>query len=150
MNQRRVSLLFLTLCGAITVATIAWAQSEIRLEEPVENFRVPKFNEEGYREWHLKAAQGTYINNNEVLINDMFIRQFAGDGSSEAIATLETAQATYYIDSSMIAGPGEILAQSEQFKLTGLDWVWQAKENRLTINKKAKVILFSEIGSIIE
>ena len=130
--------------------SIGFAQNQVRLEEPIEDFRVPKFNDLGFREWHLRATQGTYQNTNEVLIEGMQVRQFKGDGSGEVIARFETPKATYIIDSQLIVGAGEILAKSQEFQLTGSDWIWQAEANRLTINKNAKVLIFSEIGDILK
>ncbi len=146
-HQSKKSLLTIT---TLLFAASCFAQSNVRLEEPMEDFRVPQFNDEGYREWHLKATRGTYQNDNEVLIEGMSIRQFTGDETNEVVGTLETPKATYMIDSALIVGAGEILAKSDSFELTGSDWVYQANENRLTINKNAKVIIFAEIGDILK
>lgn len=134
----------------LILAATTFGQNEVRLEEPIEDFRVPKFNELGFREWHVRAALGTYQNENEVLIETMRVRQFKGDGSGTVIGTLETPKAKYIIDSQIIVGSSDILAKSDSFQLTGSDWTWQAEENRLTINKNPRVLIFSELGDILK
>ncbi|MCH6258536.1 hypothetical protein MLD52_18390 [Puniceicoccaceae bacterium K14] len=126
------------------------AQEAISLNAPVENFKTPLFNEDGYRSWHLKADQAIYQNETEVKILGLYARQFSGDEKNEVISTLETPEGTYDLNNNLAHGAGIITVKSDQFQLTGQAWIWQTQKNTVTIHKDAKIKIFAEIGNILK
>lgn len=138
--------LLLATCLLASVSSFA----QVKLDAPVENFKAPIFNEEGYRTWHIKAEQAIYQNDNEVKVLGLSARQFSGDEKGEVVSTLDTKEALYYINNSLASGAGTMNVKSEEFELTGKAWIWQANENRITFHKNAKIKVFSQIGDILK
>lgn len=149
MRRKRIQLLS-TLAASASLSLCAIAQNEIRLDAPIENFKAPLFNDEGYRSWHIKAEQAIYQNESEVKVLGLTARQFSGDEAGEVISTLEAKEGLYYLNNNLASGAGTLNVKSEEFELTGSAWIWQTKENRITFHKNAKIKIFSPIGDILK
>jgi hypothetical protein len=142
---RRPPLIALLLFGAIAIA-----QTQ---DAPIINFKLPLFNDDGYRTGYLRGAQGIYSNNSDIRITDMELSQYSGDAQDAVIGSMESPEALFRYDKtgrSHASGPGSIMIENDTFRLTGEDWIWQEENNRVVINRKVKIIIFDEIGSIIK
>jgi len=117
---------------------------------PTKDFKLPLFNESGYRHWYMKGAEALYVNESEVRIQGLELQQYSGDDRDIEIGSLISPQATFYIDQRTASGPGSIAVESETFRITGEDWIWQSDQNRIVINRKVKVVLFDGIGDLIK
>ena len=84
--KHRVWATFFLLTAAIGLTVIhSRLVAEMIPNAPVENFRLPMFNEEGYRAWDLRGAKGTYVDGTHVDVVDMKMRVFSGDEESEVL-----------------------------------------------------------------
>jgi len=140
-------------CGAlglILFGVIAFAQTP---NAPITNFKLPLFNDEGYRTGYLRGEQGIYVSDNEIRILGMELNQYSGDERDAVIGTMESPEALFRIDQNKrrsAAGPGSIKLENDSFVLTGEDWIWQENGNQLVINKKVKIVIFDAIGNVIK
>ncbi len=136
--------------GLVFLGVIAWAQTP---NAPITNFKLPLFNDEGYRTGYLRGDQGIYVNESEIRIIGMELNQYSGDERDAVIGTMESPEALFRLDQNKkrsAAGPGAIRLENDSFVLTGEDWIWQEKGNQLVINKNVKIVIFDEIGNVIK
>lgn len=137
--------------AALLLSTAALEGQDLMTTAPIENFKFPVFNDEGYRIWRLTGDEGLYIQGGEIKISKLTAEQYLGRGSDETpISILVTPQATLNTEDEVATGPGDIDIQSDKFQLTGEDWIWQGKQNVIIINKNVKVVLFDQIGDILK
>ena len=142
---RRQSLIALLLFGAIAIA-----QTPIG---PIVNFKLPLFNDDGYRTGYLRGAEGVYANESDIRITDMELSQYSGDAQDAVIGAMESPEALFRYDKtgrSHASGAGSIMIENDTFRLTGEDWIWQEENNRVVINQNVRIIIFDQIGTIIK
>ncbi|MEM9157487.1 MAG: LptA/OstA family protein [Verrucomicrobiota bacterium] len=134
--------------SALLLSQAAFPQGDsLQLSGAFENFAAPAYNEEGYRIWYLKGAKGHYISNDEVLVEDLQIRQHSGDATDQVISTAFSPRATFRREQALAHGPSSLTLENESFKLYGEDWVWAARDQRITLNQNVKITLFDSLGN---
>ncbi len=145
-TSRSTVVLSILLFSVAGLATLVFGQA---LNAPVENFKLPLFNEQGFRAWYLRGEQGIYTAEKEVRILGMELQQYSGNEADQVIALMTSPEANMRLNPLVASGPGSINIESELFKAEGEDWIWQGSEKRLIINKNVKVVINAEIGDII-
>ena len=138
------------LLGLLLFSALAFAQTP---NEPIVNFKLPLFNDKGYRTGYLRGEQGIYVNTSEIRILGMELNQYTGDERDAVIGKLESPEALFEIDSARqnaASGPGRIRVENASFNLTGEDWNWRERNNQVVINRNVKIVLFDSIGNVIK
>ena len=136
--------------GLIFLGVLGFAQT---LDEPITNFKLPLFNDDGYRTGYLRGEQAIILNEVEIRILGMELNQYTGDERDAVIGLMESPEALFRMDQNKkrsAAGPGSIKLENDSFVLTGDDWIWQENGNQLVINKNVKIVIFSAIGNVIK
>ncbi len=131
----------------------AWALGQSPISEPITNFKLPLFNDQGYRTGYLRGEQGIYVNASEIRIVGMELNQYTGDERDAVIGTMESPEALFRFDKSRkstASGPGAIKLQNDSFVLTGEDWIWQERINQIVINRNVKIVIKDSIGNVIK
>lgn len=116
----------------------------------VVRFKLPIFNEEGYRTWYLRGERGTYVSETQVKIEDMTVSQYTGDEEGRRIAILTSPEAVFHFDTTTAYGPGDLFINTDDFTVTGKDWIWMGEQKQVTINQDVKVVLHEGIGDILK
>lgn len=133
------------------LALAALAFGQLEPNAPITNFKLPLFNESGYRSWYLKGNEGLYVaGGKEVQIKDMVLQEYSGDARDEVIGQITSPSARFQIKPRIASGPGSIHVDNNLFSLDGEDWIWQGQQNALTINRRVKVVIQGEIGDLIQ
>lgn len=120
---------------------------------PIVNFKLPLFNDAGYRTGYLRGGQGIYQNEVDIRILEMELNQYSGDERDEVIGLIESPEALFRYDKSgrsSASGPGSILIENDMFELTGEDWNWQEQNNQVAINRNVRIVIAAEIGDLIK
>jgi hypothetical protein len=117
---------------------------------PVENFRLPMFNEEGYRSWDLRGAKGIYVDGTHVDVIDMKIRIFSGDESNDVLTEITSPSAAVLLTENKAIGQDTILISSKDYKITGQNWTWDGDNDSFTIEGEVVVTFFEGIGDILK
>lgn len=136
----------LFLCFA-SLATLALAQ--LKPGTPVSNFKLPLFNEAGYREWYLRGEKGIYESETQVRIENMTVSQYTGDDEGREISVFTSPEAVFHYDSTTAFGPSNLFIETETFKVTGQDWIWLGKQKEISINRNVRVIIYQEFGKVL-
>ena len=117
---------------------------------PVENFRIPMFNEEGYRSWDLRGAKGTYVDGTHVDVIDMKMRVFSGDEENKLLTEITSPTATVLIAENKAIGRNTILISNKDYRITGQHWTWDGNNDSFAIEGDVVVTFFEGIGDILK
>lgn len=128
----------------------ALALGQMRPGTPVVRFKLPLFNELGFRSWYLRGEKGIYDNENQIRIEDMTISQYSADGKDLLVSRMKSPEATFLLNDSRAYGPGRLEVESAAFKVTGQDWNWDGKLKEINIKKDVHVVINGEIGNILK
>ena len=160
MNLRRF-LPGLTLAGAALF--LAGASAPIIPTAPIVDFRLPVFNEQGFRVWELRGSEAIYDPKAQrAEIKGLRLRVFSGDDRSLVENTVESPLAIVLINERSISGPGMIhlvgAERGREFEVRGEDWTYQEtlpgpdnpQKVKSVVIRKDVVVTFSEdIGNIL-
>lgn len=134
----------------ILLSVFAYAQTP---NAPITKFKLPLFNDDGYRTGYLRGEQGIYLNEAEIRIIDMELNQYSGDERDIVTGSIDSPEALFRFDKdgrSSASGPGSIRIENDMFQLTGEDWIWQEQNNQVVINQHVRIVIASEIGDLIK
>ena len=134
----------------LLVAMTFGAFAQMKPGTPVFNFKLPLFNEQGYRIWYLRGDKGIYVSETQIKIEGMTVSQYSGNEADERIAVLTSPEAIFHFDSTTAYGPSELRIVSDEFDVSGQDWIWIGEKKEITLNRDVKVVLFEGIGDILK
>mgnify|MGYP000055994794 CR=1 FL=1 len=136
--------------GACAILASVYAYGQMKPGTPVNDFRLPLFNETGFRTWYLKGEKGTYVSETQIKIEGMTVSQYTGDEADRRIAVLTSPEAIFHFDSTTAYGPSELRIATNAFEVSGNDWIWQGEQKEITLNSDVKVVLYEGIGDILK
>lgn len=116
---------------------------------PVINFKLPMWQEEGYRSWFLNGEQGIYVSENEVDILGMKIVIFSGDARELLEATIESPKAIILIHENKASSDDSIGVVGASYHLTGKDWTWDGEQKKMSINKEVNVVFDQSLKGLL-
>jgi hypothetical protein len=149
--KHRIWVSLLLLFSAIVLTAIhSRLVAEMIPNAPVENFRLPMFNEEGYRSWDLRGAKGTYVDGTHVDVIDMKMRVFSGDEENEVLTEIVSPTATVLIAENKAIGRNTILISNQDYRITGQNWTWEGNTDSFIIEGDVVVTFFEGIGDILK
>lgn len=137
------------LATAAVVATLA-VYGQLRPDTAIEGFRIPLFDETGYRVWQLRGELATYQSETQIKISGMHVSQFVGDEQNREVAKLTSPEAVFHFDTTTAYGPSELHVKTKAFEIIGYDWVWLGDKKQITFNDTVKVTLFEQVGDILK
>ena len=91
-------------------------------QQPITNFILPMFGEDGYKSWDISGKEGFYINPREILIKGMLLRICKAGSPSEFETQITSAEARIHVDEKVAHGPKELHIEGTNFNVTGKDW----------------------------
>ena len=124
--------------------------AEMTPNAPVENFRLPMFNEEGFRSWDLRGAQGIYGDGTHVDVVDMNLRIFSRNEKNEVQTEITSSDATVLIAENKAIGHSPIFISSKDYRITGQNWIWDGNNDSFTVVGDVIVTFFEGIGDILK
>ena len=117
-------------------------------DAPVINFKLPMFNDEGFRAWEMQGDKGTYLSDEEVEVSGMVLRWYSGDEQNILDSTVESPQATLLIKENRAYGDDKIKVEGRQYVLVGESWSWDGKLKKMAINKNVKILFDQSLVNI--
>ncbi|TVR52558.1 MAG: hypothetical protein EA425_04525 [Puniceicoccaceae bacterium] len=117
---------------------------------PIENFRLPMFNEAGYRTWDLRGDVGRYLDANRVEVDNMRLRLYSGDEAEMVDTTILSPLAVFFPHETRAAGPGPIEITSLNFQISGTDWEWFGDTQTIRIDEDVRVVFRESVGNILK
>lgn len=107
--------------------------------DPVENFRLPRFNDEGFTEWVLQGGRGFYDSEEKIRVRDMVLRLYSGDERMARELTLESPFATILLEENRAHSDESIRIEGRGFAISGVGWRWQGANKAIEIANRTEV-----------
>jgi hypothetical protein len=143
--------LFKKLLLCLAPASVAFAaNTQISTNKPIVNFRLPVFNAESYRAWMVRGSEGRYEAGNRVGITELTLSIFSGKADEKVETLILSPNALVRLDDSIVTGPSTIRVISDQFEASGEDWTYGHTDKKISIKKRVRIVLNTEIKDILK
>lgn len=129
-------------------ATALWAPPPVS-NAPLLNFRLPIFNEFGFRIWDLSAAEVRTLASDRFELTNVHLRMLAGDEAGTLEGELFTPTAVCNQTERTIAGPGQLHVTRQGAELFGDGWTYDGKTKTMVIERNVIVTFAGDLGSIL-
>lgn len=161
MNYRRRRALGFLL--AAVAALLAGASTPIIPTAPIIDFRLPVFNEEGFRLWEVRGSEAIFDPVQErAEIKSLRLTVYSGDDRGFVENVVESPYAVLLRKELSVSGPGLIrligYERGREFEVRGEDWTFQElpatatnpeKTKSVVIRKNVVVTFSQDIGNIL-
>lgn len=134
------------------IANVPAQQESLVPDEPIKQFRLPGFDDAGDRAWVLEGDQARVISAEEIEVTAMVLRTFAKGDPRNAQTIIQSPLALIYPNQSLAWGNGIITINDryDAYSIVGEDWLWRGDDQKVTINKDARVTFTESLGPILE
>ncbi len=140
----------LLILGALATATLASAAPKVAASAPIKNFRLPTFNEEGFRHLMLRAAEASLPSPERIDVVEMELTLFTGLADEQIESMLAAPAAAFFPAKLFVSGDQSVRLERSDLTVTGSDWSYDHNDKKVIINRDAHVIFRSAIGDILK
>lgn len=132
---------------------------------PIVDFRLPVFNEAGFRIWELRGSEAAYDHTAQrAEIRGLRLRVYSGDERELVENEVESPLAIAHVEERKVSGPGLIrltgVERGRDYEVRGEDWTYQEtyadapdgsrrKTKSVVIRKNVVVTFPEDIGDIL-
>lgn len=106
---------------------------------PVQDFRFPRFGENGYTQWVLQGEQGIYDSAAQIRVAGMALRVYSGDERMARELALDSPQATLRLQENRAFSEDAITIIGANFKITGVGWEWSGETKEIIVKTETAV-----------
>ncbi|MGC6456414.1 MAG: LptA/OstA family protein [Coraliomargaritaceae bacterium] len=114
---------------------------------PIQNFRIPRFADNGYTQWVLRGERGLYRDAERVAVDGMELRIYSADERKLVELSMESALAEILIEENWAYSEAPIEITGGNFTLDGVGWNWQGDEKSIEVQSQAKVVFAEGSGA---
>lgn len=131
----------------LTIGFLTLLNGEIQITESVNQFRYPKFSDNGFIEWVLEGKSGTYDQSN-ISIENLKLRIYSGDQSARSLSNITGENCIFDSDAQIAKSNDSILIKGSGFDLSGNQWAYDLSNEIISVNSDATVRFSQNIDSI--
>lgn len=120
---------------------------------PVKKFRLPQFNEQGYRTGLLEGDEARLVSQTRIDIKEMHFTVFSGDESNTVDTTLLAPTATILIPDPqhiVVEGKDAVRVVRSDLDASGVDWTYLHAEKKVSMRKNVHVVFRSELTDLLK
>ena len=107
---------------------------------PVQDFILPHFGNDGYKEWELRGEEAIYVDRNQINIVEMELNTYSGDLSLSTDLQIHSPKARLYHRENRVQSMEDIFISNKAYTVEGTNWEWEAKRSRFIIQRNVRVI----------
>lgn len=119
-----------SIVGLLCVCTL---QAQMTPSAPVQNFRLPRFGDNGYTQWVLQGGKGIYDSEEQIRIEEMALRVYSGDERMALEMTMDSPEATLLTKENRAVSDGPITIVGSNFKVSGVGWTWNGLTKEIEV-----------------
>ena len=108
-------------------------QAQMTPSAPVQNFRLPRFGDNGYTQWVLQGGKGIYDSAEKIRIEEMALRVYSGDERMALEMTMDSPEATLLTKENRAVSDGPITIVGANFKVSGVGWTWSGVTKEIEV-----------------
>ncbi len=123
------------------------AAESIQPKAPVENFRIPRFAENGFTQWVLRGERGLFQSEQQVMVEGMELRIYSADERKLVELSMESPQAEILIGENRAYSDAPIQITGGNFNLGGIGWDWLGDEKAIEVKSQAQVVFAEGSGA---
>ena len=145
------------LCLLCLFSTVSLqAAGEGLLSTPIKKFRLPTFNQEGFRTSLLEGDEAVLVSEQRIDVKEMHFSVFSGTEESTVETTLLAPLATLQMQSKndfSVSGAGAVRLIRSDVDATGEQWTFEFKEEaqkRLLMKKNVRVVFRAVLKDILK
>ncbi len=133
------------------VVAAAWAAStEIALDRPIINFRLPAFTPDGFRSWLVRGSEASFASQDQINVKQLTLSIFTGK-AGDKVETMILSPTAVVLPGEMVAtGDNSIRVINDEFEATGSVWRYAHKEQRVTITRNVRVVFNTELKDFLK
>ncbi len=140
------------LASLVLVAGVSAADSTIT-NSPVKKFRLPQFNEEGYRTGLLEGDEASLISQTQIDIKEMHFTVFSADDANTVDTTILAPTATIRIPDqqhALVEGKGPVRVVRSDLDASGENWTYLHAEKKIIMRNHVHVVFRSELTDLLK
>ncbi|WP_145929129.1 hypothetical protein OH491_14600 [Termitidicoccus mucosus] len=130
------------------------AKPSISTSAPVKNFRLPAFNEQGYRTSLLTGSEGRYIGPEQIDVTNLDLAIYPGDGTMRVETRLTAPTASFFLKNTAApraSGKESVrLVHENEIDASGEDWAYDHGQKKLWINKNVRLVFPAPLQDILK
>ena len=124
-------------------------QAQMTPSAPVQNFRLPRFGDNGYTQWVLQGGKGMYDSAEQIRIEDMALRVYSGDERMALEMTMDSPEATLLTKENRAESDGPIKIVGANFKVSGVGWTWDGVTKEIEVKFDVVVEFTQGMGQML-
>lgn len=120
---------------------------QIAPSAPVQDFRFPRFGDNGYTDWVLQGDQGIYDSAEQIRVEGMALRVYSGDERMALELSLDSPEATLLLEENRAFSEDAIEIIGANFRITGIGWEWSGETKEIVVKTNTCVQFTQSIAS---
>lgn len=124
-------------------------QAQITPNDPVLDFSLPRFGDDGYAQWILRGGKGIYDSDEQVRVEDLSLRVYSGDEDRTLEMTIESPKATLLVQENRATSGSPIEITGLNFKVSGIGWTWDGSKKEIEVKSDVIVEFSQEITGML-
>ena len=145
MRLLRYTLLFVTIISWDLMGT-----AQMIPNAPIENFRLPMFNQEGFKAWEIQGDQGLLVGETNIELVKIRLQVFSGTAAKVIETEITSPRATMVINENRVYGTNSIRIENKNYLITGQNWQWNGDQKTVVIQENVIVTFFQDIGDLLQ
>ncbi len=145
MRLLRYTLLYVTIISWNLMGT-----AQMIPNAPIENFRLPMFNQEGFKAWEIQGDQGLLVGETNIELVKIRLQVFSGTAAKVIETEITSPRATMVINENRVYGTNSIRIENKNYLITGQNWQWNGDQKTVVIQENVIVTFFQDIGDLLQ
>lgn len=138
------------LAAGALAALAALAVAQISPDAPIRNFRLPFFENDGFRAWDLRGAEARARDAERIELVQMKLQVFRREPAGSIQIEIVAPEAVLRPALSEASGENSIRIFNEDYEITGYDWTWHGRENHVVIRRDVRVTFRAPLQDILK
>lgn len=149
--MRIPSLRFLSKAGLVlALGLVLELAAQLEPDAPVQDFMLPRFDDEGYRKWDLSGRQGVFVSSDQVDVLGMRLRVFKDRQPDTLDLQIESPRASIMIRENRARGDTSLLVLGEAFSISGVGWSWDGESGTIAVRDEVRVAFTETFTDILK
>ena len=122
-------------------------------DAPVKKFRLPSFNDAGFRTGLLTGDEATMVSSTQIDLREMHFTLFTGDEKNAVETTMLAPIATVRIpepNKTIVEGKGSVRVIRSDLDASGEDWTYNNADRRLIMRKNVHFVFQAELKDLLK
>lgn len=152
MMFRRLAVALLLLAPFALLLRGGSGTPQVMTEAPVKDFILPRFTKDGWIAQRLHADTARIVSQTQVDVTGLTLTVFSGDANKRVDTVIVSPVATVHTepDHESIHGPESVRMVRDDLEITGEQWSYFYREQRVLIEKNTRIVFRTKLPDILK